>query len=193
MRRRISKGHILIIAGLAALLPLVLATAVGARGAFRADSGSVAQLAAHTDAAQAAALGDGFVSIQEYESAVTATIACMRKAGIPVSDPQWMGHQLRFTYGGYASRTEIEAAGEVYADCHTMNQAAIDRVWARQQTGARPDTEAIADYYELMRECTGAAEATFRAVVAAAQASGDPSLLERCHTDSADAAEIPDR
>lgn len=193
MRSPFNRKHLLIIGGLAALLPLVFATVVAARDAFRAGPGTVAWLAADAEGAQSSLLSDGFVSAAEYESAVAATVACLRGAGIAVTEPQWKGQGLRFTYGGYSSRAELETADEFYADCYASNQAAIDRVWARQQTGDRPDAEAVAAYNELMRECTGAAAPTFRAIVSAAEGSGDASLLERCHLASAEAAEIPTR
>jgi len=174
-------------------LALASVAVVTAREAFRVDSGEVARLVTGVAGAQADVLADGIVTNDEYTATVMQTVACLVDLGVAVSQPQWNGSELRFTYGGYSTRAQLETAAAVYASCSAANQAAVDRVWRRQTTAERPDAEAIADYYELMKSCTGATEPTFRAVVAAAEASGDSSLLERCHLAAADEARIPAR
>jgi hypothetical protein len=130
---------------------------------------------------QAEALADGSVSAVEYKQAVERTVACLRAEGVAVSDPVWEANELRFSYGGYPTREELEVANAVYARCYDQHQAVVDRAWSGQFAPAqRPDDATIAAYYGAMQECTGAAEPTFRSAVEAAAASGDPSKFAAC-------------
>jgi hypothetical protein len=165
--------------------------AVGAMAlvAVRANAGGegpeatirLAQQGDELTAPQAEVLDDGTVSREEYEQAVRQTIACLRDAGISTTEPEWQGNNLQFAYGGYSSRGDLEPADQAYADCYAEYQAKVDRAWHAQfRPAERPDAATGEAYYAVMQECTGSAEATFESVVAAADATGDPRLLEKC-------------
>ncbi|MCC7365259.1 MAG: hypothetical protein IT303_12895 [Dehalococcoidia bacterium] len=78
------------------------------------------------DAVQQAALGDGAVTMTEYEEGVHATIACYRAAGIPVMDPVWTDGRLDYQAGPFATKAELDAAKPVMEACYQAHLRGLD-------------------------------------------------------------------
>ena len=76
-----------------------------------------------------AALSDNKVTRDEYVAAVDATVACMRAAGIRVSDPVWSGGSLAYT--SEFPRQEGLSAGKAKTEsCYEDYLRGIDIVWS---------------------------------------------------------------
>ena len=76
-----------------------------------------------------AALSDNKVTRDEYVAAVDATVACMRAAGIRVSDPVWSGGSLAYT-SEFPSQEGLSAGKAVTESCYEDYLRGIDIVWS---------------------------------------------------------------
>lgn len=96
--------------------------------------------AGKTSAFQQALLSDGLLTYAEYESAVLATVQCLRDRGIEiVTEPHPApGEVIVFEFGGSTSFSgesavrENEAARLSYEACYHEHQDVVDLAWARQ-------------------------------------------------------------
>lgn len=100
-------------------------------------------------------LSDGEVTFSEYEEAVFATMRCLTRAGIWVSDPMLdaAGSSYRFDFGGAYTEAEGEEMENTYEKCYREFQDAVDEVWAIQNG---PSEEEITVFYERVLECVRA-------------------------------------
>lgn len=93
-----------------------------------------------SSAFQRALLSDGVLTYAEYETAVLATVQCLRDRGVSiVTEPHAApGNVIAFEFGGStqfsgeASDRENEEARLAYEDCYHEHQDVVDLAWARQ-------------------------------------------------------------
>ena len=65
-----------------------------------------------------------------YVAAVTATQQCLEDAGLKgVTHSFDAAGKFAFSWGGFATRAEAQAAGQTYQGCYVSNLADADRLW----------------------------------------------------------------
>jgi hypothetical protein len=107
---------------------------------------------------QQSLLSDGLLTYPEYESAVLATVQCLRDRGISIiTEPHTApGGVLVFEFGGStqfageAADRENEAARLAYEACYHEHQNVVDLAWARQ---TQVDERTLAEARSALREC----------------------------------------
>lgn len=85
-------------------------------------------------AVQLALLADGELTFDEYESAVLATVQCLKEAGLTMVDtPRLDLSGTRYVFGYFAGRDdeEFDRSRAIFGDCYTLHQAVVDREWGR--------------------------------------------------------------
>ena len=133
------RGVSVVAAGVAALAAVAVLAAMawpGSAGAgpdegAQVPAGEVERIAQGAGPEQQAALEDGQVTNSEYVNAVYATVACIRAAGIPVSDPSWSGGRLEYTGGPFPTYEELQAAKPIMQACYEQHLRGLDVVQAR--------------------------------------------------------------
>jgi|GEM_PF-4008734 len=119
------------IAALAAVIAWPNSAGAGPDEGAQVPAGEVERIAQGAGPEQRAALEDGQVTNSEYVNAVYATVACIRAAGIPVSDPSWSGGRLEYTGGPFPTYEELQAAKPTMQACYEQHLRGLDLVQAR--------------------------------------------------------------
>ncbi len=116
------------------------------------DSGGETRFAVDRDATslqQAAALADGYVTWDEYESSVWAAFTCIKDAGFePLSEPHLnaVGNNLIYSFraGGPGGTSRV------FIPCMEQNSMLVEQIWAGQ---IRPSVEVLEAAESAMRGC----------------------------------------
>ena len=123
--------------GLCSLL-LALITVLGAAcGGATTSTGETVTLEEalrSSTAFQREVLSDGKLDYAEYESAVLATMSCLRNAGVEIVDgpTRAPGERLNFVFKGGPTREDADRVNDVYQRCYREYQDIVDIVWAQQ-------------------------------------------------------------
>ncbi len=100
---------------------------------------------------QRAILADGEVTFDEYESAVLATLACLRDAGIEVGELRRSpdGTYLEYTYGGVPDEG-VASLEELFNDCRDANSIYVEDYYALEHA---PTASEVAERVEQASRC----------------------------------------
>ena len=74
------------------------------------------------------AFADNKITRDEYVAAVDATVACIRAAGISVSDPLWSGGRLVYT-AEFQTQGELTTGKPTTESCYAGHLRGIDIAW----------------------------------------------------------------
>jgi len=89
--------------------------------------------------AQSDALADGYVTREEYETAIRAAFACIRDAGqAPKREPYWDASGLRLQYEFWA---DDEDSG-TWLECQAAHSMLVDVTWSIQTVPSEAQAEA---------------------------------------------------
>ena len=80
------------------------------------------------DATQQEALADLSASQEERRAGADAAVACIRAAGIAVSEPGWDGQQYKYTAGPFATKAELDAAKPTLNECYNAHLRGLEVV-----------------------------------------------------------------
>lgn len=160
------------------IVVVLLASACGGQEHPKLEAAGLGAALQTASAFQRERLEDGRLTYEEYESAVLATVKCLRDQGVVISvEPRpAAGNRIEFAY---ASTEETDArAAAAYEACYREYQNLIDAVWYQQH---QPGDETIQRARQALAECLREAgaelpeqptAADFRALALA----GDPAL-----------------
>lgn len=129
---------------------LLLAPACGGQEHNEPVPPDLAEALRGTSEFQRERLQDGKLTYEEYESAVLATVQCLRDRGVVISvEPRRAsGNLLQFAW---ASTAETDAAGwPAYESCYREHQALIDLLWSQQN---QPSEETVQRARAALADC----------------------------------------
>jgi hypothetical protein len=116
---------------------------------FTISPATLAVLLPDASETQKETLGDGRLSLAEYEAAKLAEVACLREAGLTVPETIELDGLFRYRYTVYSENNQ-ESDGAI-GRCAREHAGVIDMVWAEVSVPLYQET--IVESRRLMKEC----------------------------------------
>lgn len=132
------------------LILLLLVSACGGQEKQKPEVSGLTEALQGTSDFQRERLQDGKLTYEEYESAVLATVKCLRDRGVVISvEPRRVaGNRIEFAYA--SNDATDDAASSAYDACYRDYQTLVDIVWFQQN---QPSEETVQRARQALAAC----------------------------------------